>query len=189
MKLILLTGYARAGKSSLLDALEKKGILRVSSSRQLSVDTLEYFDLPTTDSFIKKLEDKEKDFNEYFIDQYGFSCREAKIHVAENVIVPRVGRLAGLIAPAIDNQLGANIEDDSVIAAEVFNSEEWFLWKRAFRTIHAAMHPSNKFAVYPIQVRRKTELANVDGRELIGAELWNDGTITEAVVKVFDYIK
>lgn len=90
-KVIIVSGFARSGKSTLARQLKLNGIHYASSSDVLSVETLKYFGLPVTQPFLDILENKEDElFNR--LAETSFTVREAKIHVAEKFIVPNYGR-------------------------------------------------------------------------------------------------
>lgn len=108
-KLVILSGFAKSGKTTLLRKLRKENWGVVSSSYILNLDTLSYFGLAETDENVEILDSKD-DWEFYrklnkrlniqsraFINDFDnfrttSLCRDAKIHVAEKVIVPSFGR-------------------------------------------------------------------------------------------------
>jgi len=110
-KLVLVSGYARSGKSYLANQLRQHGISYSSSSDILSREALKYFHIPVNQSTLKVLEEKDEDtFQALLVNHCKFffhpenyeqeqalraaekSIRHAKIFVAEETIVPVHGR-------------------------------------------------------------------------------------------------
>jgi hypothetical protein len=174
--IIYLSGYARSGKTSLLNELKvNHGWQVLSTSDYLTKETLIYFDQKVNDYHQELFANKDPEYNQYFIDNYGFSLRDAKIHVAEEVIVPLMGRYEGLVQPTIkDMDIDANYT-----ICEVFNLEELLGWQKAL---------SSDYREYAINIRRKDELIGVDSRELFGKRFDNNSGIKTLTQKVLKHV-
>jgi hypothetical protein len=178
---ILIGGYSRSGKTSVLKAFKERGIDVASTSQQLDLicsslichvkkralqnDWTEIYRdflkgrVDTDTSLVDDLQ--RKDNSRFKQTLKGLSCREFKIYIAESVIVPTQGRLDGLILPMLRN---VNPQAP-IVAIETIGGEEAEL-------VMAAL-PSNVVITY-VNMRSNLEETNVDSRQLLktGAELW-----------------
>lgn len=192
MTILFMTGFARAGKTTVINELSKLGVMPLSTSHYLSKKTIEYYYLVPRESYgfpgyqqkmdrlhefwMEVLKNKEDDV---FKRATGTTCREAKIHVAENVIVPNLGRLEGLVKPTIST---SPYFDHAI--CEVFNLEELECWKQGFEDLGY-----NEEEFDYIALRSERELTGVDGRELFGDNVFNDGNLSDTVNYLLDRIK
>lgn len=152
--LILIHGYARSGKTTLLNQLQKQGHSIVSTSQELDFITCKRFILPRY--CIEYLRNKD---NEKLNKVYGVpvNCRNLKIDTAENWYIPKFGR-ASLIEKAFLNQLDPHNCSDLVFF-ETIGGEEAELakeyWQEHFNQ-----------STLSLNIRRSTEVKGCDIREL-----------------------
>lgn len=201
---VLISGFARSGKSTLQSQLTLNGIPSASSSDTLAEETLRHFQIPVTDANLEILRDKlEIPFQELVIaftpkkviddclsalrntevfktELEGFNLifcprfntRNAKIYVAEYLIVPTYGRQ--FFCESCLTSLGEQQESPLKVVFTTIRSEQDDLLDIL------ALRPDTK--VLLCNLRRKTELTNVDSRHLFTSfdfELQNDDITPE----------
>lgn len=176
-KVLYITGYARSGKSSLLALLPGT---TVSTSAYLSLVTLSHYGFTPDMLEMPTPHVKGSRFETTFFNSAGKTFREAKIYVAEQVLVPSLGRYEGLVRPAIANKMAQIVSEPNLIVCEVLNLEELKLWQRALEFLDAIE--------YVIQVRSRYELTGVDTRQPIGYRIDNDGTKAQLLAKVLNHV-
>lgn len=162
----MITGYSRSGKTTLLNHWSGKyGTEVLSTSNYLTIKTLEYFGFPTTPEWVGAVHKKEVDcpLEFDFFNKVGMSFRDAKIYVAEEQIVPHLGRKEGLVRPVVKGRK----ETSDLLLCEVFNHEEMMAWSEVLK------EEIGNIMLHRMALRRKEELTGVDGRELIGKEFWS----------------
>jgi hypothetical protein len=175
-KVLYVGGYSRAGKSTVLNELvAHHNFTKISTSDYLTKETLFHFGEPVSPRNIELFTNKDEDYDKYFRDTHGYGLRDAKIHVAEDVIVPELGRFYGLVLPAIREYYvpGENI------VCEVFNHEELESWQRAIKESLIF-----KYSELAISIRRSTELTDVDNREPFGIQVHNNGKLSDTVSEI-----
>jgi hypothetical protein len=177
-KVLYVGGYSRAGKSTVLNELvAHHNFNKISTSDYLTKETLVHFGEPVSPRNTALFTTKDAYYDRYFRDVHGYGLREAKIHVAEDIIVPELGRFYGLVLPAIREYYvpGQNI------VCEVFNHEELEGWRKGMR-----YSLDTDYSELAISIRRATELINVDGREPIGIQVHNNGALSDTISEVLD---
>lgn len=144
MAIILIHGYARSGKTTLLSELKKQGYVTISTSLELEMLVLESFRLPRY--FLDILRDKDdealkaclkvensKEWMSFFDEEQqeewfpggsdGLTCRQLKTYLAEKLFVPRYGR-EKLVELAMRNQFNLTIDSRGLIFFETIGGEE-----------------------------------------------------------------
>lgn len=178
-QVVILTGYSRSGKSSLINHLVKEhNFNKISTSDYLTWKTLEYFNIPQTDENFNRVMRKDPLIDSKFPGD--LNSRTAKIHVAEDIIVPQLGRKDGLVIPAIDTYL--DLSSERTIICEVFNLEECNAW------IDALIDVLGEVAFTYAACRRDSELTSVDGRQLIGTDIDNNGSLESTAFQLLDLV-
>lgn len=178
-----MTGLSRTGKSTLEAKLKEKGFEVASTSAYLDIKTLEYYQIPVTPENIQALVDK----NQEALPQLkGRDIRLAKIHVAEDIIVPTCGRYKGLVLPALESAINRGIRSHPStlrIIASVFNKSELVLFHKAINSYDIkALAPIYSINLaMPFYLDRVGKLTGVDKREEIGFMLSNNGTVDELI--------
>ena len=201
---VLISGFARSGKSTLQSQLSINSIPTASSSDTLAEETLRHFQIPVTDANLEVLRDKLeipfRDLLATFTPQKvieGFlealnntqvfkteldgldltfcprlNTRNAKIYVAEYLIVPAYGRQffceSGL--KSLDKQQDSSLK----VVFTTIRSEQIILLD--------ILDSRTETKVLLCNLRRKTELTNVDARSLFtdfDFELQNDDITPE----------
>lgn len=186
---IFLTGYARAGKTTLLNYFQQKGWVAPSTSYYLSIKTAEFYreqfpieisqDSNAIQILVDSLTQKQDGL---WLTHTGFTCRDAKIDFAEKVIIPRLGRRAGLVKPAL-KYFGVSASNPKNTIMEVFNQEELIGWLTSLEELGC-----NEKSIV-INLRRHSELAGVDKRELLGYTIWNEGQIEDTYNQIIKLTK
>jgi hypothetical protein len=100
-----INGYSRSGKSSVLDALRVLGYPVVSTSQTLDMLAIPVIQLKIkmdTDRLTRLLRTKSSDFDYAIQQAFGVNSRDLKIAIAENMIVPTIGRLEGIVRPTVN---------------------------------------------------------------------------------------
>jgi hypothetical protein len=175
-KVLYVGGYSRAGKSTVLNELvANHNFNKISTSDYLTKETLSHFGEPVSPRNIALFTTKDEYYDRYFRDTHGYGLREAKIFVAEDNIVPELGRFYGLVLPAIRD----SYESGKNIVCEVFNHEELEGWKRGMR-----LSLDTDYSELAISIRRSSELTGVDKREPIGIQVDNNGKLSDTVSEV-----
>jgi hypothetical protein len=180
MEVLYLTGYARSGKSTILKKLEYHNFISLSTSAYLTDVTLEYFGEPSCNADLVLAKDPE--YDEFFYDVYGFGIREAKIYVAEEIIVPKFGRKEGLVRPAVLASLPKSLKCVPYVVCEVFNLEELTAWESVLSDL--AEDQGVDYIPTYLALRRTTELTDVDGRELVGKNIFNNGSLDNTILSI-----
>ncbi len=165
--LVLIYGYARSGKTTLLNTLESQGFLVLSTSVELDYITVDLVKLPRC--FIKVLREKNDEVLRQYIaknlkaiyplDNPHRTCRDLKIWAAEEVFVPYYGRNT-LVKETIYNQFDPCYSGDLVFM-ETIGGEEAELIKDYWKSRYTEASP-----IIEINIRRSTEEKGVDIREL-----------------------
>ncbi|MGL6342583.1 MAG: hypothetical protein ACRC80_26000 [Waterburya sp.] len=153
--LVLIHGYARSGKTTLLNELENRGYTTISTSRELDYVTCEHHHLPRYCAEILRQKNDvtlQKIMHDPFI-----TCRAIKIDVAENYFVPQFGRKR-LIGDTFYNQYYPNTASEYVFF-ETIGGEEADIAKEV------AQEYGFKETI-SVDVRRESELKDVDIRKL-----------------------
>ena len=164
-KLIIITGFAQSGKSTSVDYLvNHKGYYNASTSRLLGqvTEQIAWF---LADRVINT-KDKSTSVDINGID---IEMRNLKIMVAENCIVPILGREA-LVA-----KLAKDCIKQEKVVYECFNREEYELFRYYMRL------DSGEHDITIAEVRSEREQPEVDERQLLegGTLISNNGTIAE----------
>jgi hypothetical protein len=163
--LVLIYGYARSGKTTLLQELKKRGFTILSTSLELDYITTSSAYLPRY--FLPILQEKDDERLRAYIDREGvklkssppfdnpeITCRQLKIWVAENEYVPLFGR-EYLVEQTIFNQYDPD-NSSQLIFFETIGGKEAEIIKKCW----------SDTAILDINIRRSSELPKVDIREL-----------------------
>lgn len=182
---VIISGFARSGKSTLSDLLENvNGYSIASSSSILDTETLKYFGIPLTKQNIKVLVTKnEKEFQRLlkrsgFTGQNFESVREAKIHVAEKYIVPLHTR--AFFANACLGLETVKDNETRVIFSSIKDERDIVL-----RTIRQLEGDNT---IIKVNIERNGQLKGVDNRSLFYSPditLYNDGITPEELLENF----
>jgi hypothetical protein len=137
---VLIGGYSRSGKTSILSELSKRYPV-ASTSQYLDLvcsSLLCYPSIPTEAAYHLFL-DGEIPEDEYYVpvliakndplvlELAGMTCRNYKIHVAEDIIVPAKTRDMGIVFPTLCKAIRA---DDPLIFFETIGGEESEILKK-----------------------------------------------------------
>ena len=188
--LVLVSGFAKSGKSTLANQLKHNGIAYASSSDILSRDTLTYYGLlPVTERTMTILETKNESLFKLHLEKYcpfinsssgekaeaiaaaKRGIRAAKIFVAEEVIVPKYGRK--YFAEECFRSLPLDNDELCVIFTTIPKEHEEFM---------KLIEREYSGRVTLLNLRSQTEERGVDKRELFDTdkyfgyrvkELWN----------------
>lgn len=162
----MLYGYARAGKTTIIRELIKEREAVCSTSYGLDLLVCRYLRIPEkyVESVCKLLQDKNdekiKSLQERVITKYHLNrkvfktCRDLKIHVAEEIYIPKKGR-KWLVDFSFDNMLIGD-RNSQHIYLETIGGEEAEIVKSLF--------PNRQFL--EINIRSDYEMPNVDIRKL-----------------------
>jgi hypothetical protein len=180
MEILYLSGFSRSGKSTVLSKLDAYNFISLSTSAYLTECTLAHFNEPLSNADL--VTNKDTDYDKFFKDVYGLGIREAKIHVAEDVIVPKLGRKEGLVRPAIFKTLPKSLKCIPYVVCEVFNLEELTAWESVLSDLVLAQGLT--YSPTHLALRRTAELTDVDGRELIGKNVFNNGIIENTISSI-----
>lgn len=178
MEIVGISGYAQAGKTSLLRYLENTHNYAVLSTVEyINMCLLAHYRLPLTPEYLLVLQTKQGDLVKEIEKVTGMPLRETKIHIAEEILVPRYGRFRGIVLPAVDffkatcGKMQRDFNDTRVII-EVYNKTELALLNIALDQVFNASLETG------FNVRRNTELATVDTRDLVFEDdFWNESSI------------
>jgi hypothetical protein len=169
---IFIGGFAQAGKSTAMGILEKE------------------FNLPcfSTSQFLEGI--TEDCFN-FFSDEYFWhemnkeTQRQAKIHMAEKILIPRLGREKAIVAPVISLALEELARKKGIVVVETIGGEEHRLMQSILFGECWSILQDN------VNIRRKSELPGVDIRELLApaTDIQNDGTKEELTDSLWEFIE
>ncbi len=183
IQVLTLNGYSRTGKSTVTKELVKLGWVKASTTDYLTIATIKHYGLQVNETTIKDFKDKENDG--YYLVRFGKATREMKIHVAEDVLVPKYGRYLALVVPTVDIAL-----DELLIAQmrtrlliETVNLEEYGMFKTA---LSKYCLPTE--FVEPIYLERDTALKQVDSRKPFGKAIDNNGNIERTMAAILQHV-
>lgn len=183
LQISAINGYSRTGKSTVARELVKQGWVEASTSDYLTLQTLDYYDLPES-----KLKDfLNKDNDNWYYENFGLTTREMKIHVAENSIVPVYGRYHGLVLPTVKLAFDKLVKDKSRrLLISTVNKEEYQLFLQAL----AYLDPFNiDFKIHePVYIDRHTALKGVDLREPFGKLIDNNGSLSDTMKQIEEHL-
>jgi len=171
--IIVICGYARAGKTTALEHFRSRGWTVLSSSEAIHLitrDLFSLFDLALDTS------DKEAVIHTCMCQERGdassnkMTTRQAMVGVAEQVLVKNLGR--GAIVRGLARQ--AMITRGNAVI-EVFNQEEYDI-----------LLEEKVWVDWLVAIRSSREQPFVDSRNLVSGaiELRNDGTLDELYQKL-----
>ena len=153
--LILIYGYAKSGKTTLLRELRLKNYQVVSTSVELDYVVCEYYNLPRY--FVEVLPRKKDHILQEYSGDDEITCRELKMLLADEIIIPKYGR--GFLAKrALANQYNSFIKH-KLLFFETVGGEEALITKDIWLKYYG-----NK--VVDINIRRNSEKPGIDLREL-----------------------
>ena len=136
-KILVVGGYARSGKSTLLEAskdVSKELVVSyVSTSQTLDEHAWNIYAAAAascgrraefgSEQFISLLRSKADGI-------LGFNSRQFKIDVAEKIIVPLFGRDAGIVKPTVDEMYKLYSQYARNVIIESIGGEEWEILER-----------------------------------------------------------
>jgi ribosome biogenesis GTPase A len=123
---LFVGGYARSGKSTLMRLLRDWNFTTASTSQYLDqVCELELVTKTGDKSWLNTFSNKSSWIEKKLVDLTGHTFRSYKIQKAEKELVPSLGRLNGLIKPALEPIMG--LVGKCPIAIETIGGEEYHL--------------------------------------------------------------
>lgn len=160
--LVLIHGYSRSGKTTLLDELKAQGYQCLSTSQELDWIVIERWGLPRY--FIQILRNKDDAALQDYM-KTSFSCRGLKINTAEYDYIPKHGR-KGLINRTIAEQYNP-YDPTALVFFETIGGEEAQITKEIWKRYGDL--------TIDINLRGSRELKGVDIRQLspLGRDIWN----------------
>lgn len=195
MDCYIISGYSRSGKTTITEYLRKLGYLVESSSDILTIKTLQYCGIEINNKTIDVINNKKQDIFEKLYKEANNkstdkSIRDFKIHVAENILVPRFGRVyfTNKCIKNIIKQL-PNYNKNKVFIVSTIKEERFEIYN----------NPEIKdFNLFGINLISNFALKNVDKRSLISKDektnyikiykLENNGTIRDMYSKLENII-
>ncbi len=169
-RIIFLGGYARSGKSTAVTLLREMEIPCFSTSEFLYTVAARIWSIGG--SYNTTLQQLKNTLPDAILwNTGGLTKRQFLIHVAENVIVPSYGRGEGIVKPVM-NQALEELDISPIVAIETIGGFE-------YQQLLACVPD---YATYiPVNIRRHTELAGADIRELLpdAVDIWNEGSIND----------
>ena len=159
MTLVMIYGYARSGKTTLMNGLASKGYSIVSTSQELDYLTIERLNLPRY--FVSVLREKDDAKLQKYLKNKLTSCREEKIKTAEKYFIPLYGRKS-LIRMAFTNQLDFSSILDNTVFFETIGGEEADLVERVWSELNFGL----EYDIKHINIHSDNEVKGVDIRKL-----------------------
>ena len=183
-KIIILGGYAQAGKSTAIELLKELGVEAVSTSTLLHEIAERFFKEILGVDQPGMFQDKSKQFcfrtwesrvipgqpsplpNEYSSGP-ALMSRDILIKVAESILVPTLGRKEAFVAPVVTKAVKC---ESPIVVIECIGGHEWDLMQEVLE---------NNLCDYTrVNIRRESEQPDADYRELLpdACCIWNDDT-------------
>jgi hypothetical protein len=188
IKVLTLNGYSRTGKSTVTQELVKQGWVKSSTTDYLTIATIQHYGLEPNELTINDFTSKESD--DYYILRFGKNTREMKIHVAEEVLVPKYGRYRGLVVPTVDLAMDelflVKRRKEHKLLIETVNLGEYEM----FVTCLAGKQAQDfRFEfLEPIYLDRSTALKGVDLRNPFGKAIDNNGSIERTMAAILQHV-
>jgi hypothetical protein len=169
---VIVGGYGRSGKTSLLREIAKDYPVfstsqyldavcsaLLESGKPLSADTFMQYHYGLMDESGKYISMLQNKNDELCLSLCGQTCRQLKIYVAEQIIVPYVGRDVGIVQPTIRKLLESQ---GRIRFLESIGGDEYVLAKQALI--------AEGFETLAVNIRSATEEACIDIRQLLPSD-------------------